>query len=97
MGVGFALSERVEMNGPYILNPSPLDYKMGTSLEMPEVRVVFVDVVDPRGPFGAKEAGEGTVGPTAPAIVNAIYQAKGIKVDSLPITSERMLEALQKL
>lgn len=95
MGMGYALSEKVEMAGPYVLNPSMLDYKIPTSVDMPDISIRFVKVVDPRGPFGAKEAGEGTVGPTAPGIANAILKATGTPVDSLPITPERVLALLE--
>ncbi len=96
MGAGFALSEKVEMDGGLVLNPSLLDYKILTSLEMPEIEVLFLDVVDPVGPFGAKEAGEGTVGPTAPAIANAIFEATGVQIHTLPIAPEKMLKELEE-
>ena len=96
MGVGFALSEKLEMEGGQILNPSLLDYKMATPLEMPEIEVLKLEVHDPIGPFGAKEAGEGTVGPTAPAIANAVHDATGLSMHELPITPEKMLRALEE-
>jgi 4-hydroxybenzoyl-CoA reductase subunit alpha len=50
--------------------------------------------VDPEGPFGAKEAGEGSLAATIPAIANAIYDAVGVRITTLPITPEKVLEAL---
>lgn len=95
MGLGFALSEVVAMKGGVTLNPSLLDYKVPTALEMPDIEVVFTEEADPVGPYGAKEAGEGTVGPTAPAIVNAIGEAVGERPRSLPVNPEDLLRAMQ--
>ncbi|MDP2661663.1 MAG: molybdopterin-dependent oxidoreductase [Dehalococcoidia bacterium] len=95
MAVGFAISEEVEMQGGQTLNPNLLDYKIPSPLDMPEVRFIRLDVPDPEGPMGAKEAGEGTVGPHAPAIANAIRNATGVQMTRLPITPERMLGALE--
>jgi len=93
MGIGFALTEELRTQGGQVLNPSLLDYKVVTPLEMPTIDLLRVDVTDPVGPFGAKEVGEGAVGPNAPAIANAVLQAAGIEVNSLPIKSEWVLEA----
>ncbi|MBI4320624.1 MAG: molybdopterin-dependent oxidoreductase [Chloroflexi bacterium] len=95
MGLGYALTEGFQYDEGQALNPSYLDYRMPTSLEMPEVQVVHVNIPDPSGPFGAKESGEGTVAPTAPAVANAIYDAVGVRITSLPITPEKVLEAMQ--
>ncbi len=94
MGIGFALTEELRAEDGQVLNPSLLDYKIMTPLEMPAIDVLPVDVVDPAGPFGAKEVGEGTVGPNAPAIANAILEATGIEIKDLPIRPERVLDAL---
>jgi 4-hydroxybenzoyl-CoA reductase subunit alpha len=95
MGLGFALSEVVAMKGGVTLNPSLLDYKVPTALEMPDIEVVFTEEPDPVGPYGAKEAGEGTVGPTAPAIINAIGEAVGERPRSLPVNPEDLLRAME--
>jgi 4-hydroxybenzoyl-CoA reductase subunit alpha len=52
--------------------------------------------VDPEGPFGAKEAGEGSLAATIPAVANAIYDAVGVRIHSLPITPEKILAALRE-
>ncbi|HLB11714.1 MAG TPA: molybdopterin cofactor-binding domain-containing protein [Dehalococcoidia bacterium] len=96
MAIGYSLSEEVEMEGGQTLNPSLVDYKIPTPLEMPDVDVLFLNVPDPAAPLGAKEAGEGTVGPNVPAIANAIYEASGVQMHSLPISPEKMLNALEE-
>ncbi|MDO8688918.1 MAG: molybdopterin-dependent oxidoreductase, partial [Dehalococcoidia bacterium] len=96
MGIGFTLTEELMSHEGQVLNPSLLDYRVVTSLEMPDVEVHHVRTSDPAGPFGAKEVGEGAVGPNAPAIANAILQASGVEVKSLPIHPEWMLDALER-
>ncbi|MDP2660128.1 MAG: molybdopterin-dependent oxidoreductase [Dehalococcoidia bacterium] len=96
MGVGFALSEGFHHVDGQSIETSFADYRMPTVGEMPRVAAMHVEVMDPEGPFGAKEAGEGTVGPTAPAIANAIFDASGIRLKDLPFTPEKVLEALDK-
>jgi hypothetical protein len=56
-----------------------------------------VESLDPEGPYGAKEAGEGPLHPSIPAIANAIYDAVGVRMDSLPFTPPRVWRALQVL
>jgi CO/xanthine dehydrogenase Mo-binding subunit len=68
---------------------------MPTSLDMPELEIELVDNYDPTGPFGAKGAGEPTAVPTAAAIMNAIYDAVGVRITSLPATAERVLNAIE--
>ncbi len=96
MGMGFALTEVIVEDGGANLNPSFLDYKVPTAVDMPRVKSVFLEEADPVGPYGAKEAGEGTTGPTAPSIVNAIAQAVGTHIKSLPVRPEDLLGALDK-
>ena len=62
---------------------------------MPRTELAHVDSWDPEGPFGAKESGEGTVGPTTPAIANAVFDAAGIRIRSLPMTAEKVRQALE--
>jgi 4-hydroxybenzoyl-CoA reductase alpha subunit len=75
--------------------PSMLEYKSPTSLDMPEVITELVESPDPRGPFGAKEVGQGPLLPVMPAIANAVYDAVGVRIDEVPITPEKILKALQ--
>jgi 4-hydroxybenzoyl-CoA reductase subunit alpha len=75
--------------------PSLLDYRLPTSLDTPDLHALIVESVDPEGPYGAKEAGEGPLHPSIPAIANAIYDAVGIRMDSLPFSPPRVWRALQ--
>ncbi|UCG07437.1 MAG: molybdopterin-dependent oxidoreductase [Desulfobacterales bacterium] len=95
-GMGQALYEHVIVEKGQVMNPSFLDYGFPTFLEMPEIEAIEVETDDPIGPFGAKEAGEGTQLSPAPAIVNAIYDAIGVDFMELPITPEKILDALEE-
>jgi 4-hydroxybenzoyl-CoA reductase alpha subunit len=75
--------------------PSLLDYRIPTSLDCPEFVPLIVESIDPEGPYGAKEAGEGPLHPSLPAIANAIYDAIGIRIDSLPFTPDRVWRAIR--
>ena len=74
--------------------PSMLEYKSPTTLDMPEVFTELVELPDERGPFGAKEVGQGPLLPVMPAVANAVYDAIGVRVDEVPITPEKILKAL---
>ena len=63
---------------------------------MPETKIIEVETYEPEGPFGAKEAGEGLTNPTAGAISNAVRNAVGVTVTTLPITPEKIFRALQE-
>jgi len=92
MGVGMALQEEIlfDEEGRQI-NPNLTNYIMPTSLDMPEIEVDIVDNYDFTGPFGAKGVGEPTAVPTAAAIMNAIFDAVGVRVTSLPATAEKVM------
>jgi len=75
--------------------PSLLDYRIPTSLDTPELESIIIESVDPEGPYGAKEAGEGPLHPSIPAIANAIYDALGIRCDRLPFDPPRVLSLLR--
>ena len=74
--------------------PSMLEYKSPTSLDMPEIDTVLIENPDPRGPFGAKEVGQGPLLPVMPAVANAVYDAVGVRIDEIPVTPEKILKAL---
>ena len=101
MGLGEALMEEQEFRRlPKRLShalvhkfPSILEYKSPTSLDMPEVITELVEEPDPRGPYGAKEVGQGPLLPVIPAVANAVYDAVGVRVDESPITPEKILKA----
>ncbi|MBI5911153.1 MAG: molybdopterin-dependent oxidoreductase [Betaproteobacteria bacterium] len=95
MGVGFALQEEMLFNAEGCqINPNLTNYIMPTSLDMPEIVVDIVQNYDPTGPFGAKGVGEPSLVPTAAAILNAIHDAVGVRITSLPATSEKILTAI---
>jgi 4-hydroxybenzoyl-CoA reductase alpha subunit len=75
--------------------PSLLDYRIPTSLDTPELHSLIVESIDPEGPYGAKEAGEGPLHPSIPAIANAIFDAVGVRMDALPFSPPRVWKALQ--
>ena len=94
MGVGFALQEEILFKDGKQLNPNLTNYIMPTSLDMPEIEVDIVKNYDPTGPFGAKGVGEPTSVPTAAAILNAIHDAVGVRITSLPATAEKIMMAI---
>ena len=97
MGVGFALQEEMLFDEKGVqINPNLTNYIMPTSLDMPEIDVDIVENFDPTGPFGAKGVGEPTAVPTAAAICNAIYDAVGVRVTSLPATAEKVLKLIKE-
>ncbi|GMV41604.1 MAG: carbon-monoxide dehydrogenase large subunit [Myxococcales bacterium] len=97
MGFGEALMERHAFRADGLhLGPSLLDYRIPTSLDTPELHSLIVESVDPEGPYGAKEAGEGPLHPAIPAIANAIYDAVGVRLDRLPFTPAAVWAALEE-
>jgi 4-hydroxybenzoyl-CoA reductase subunit alpha len=95
MGLGECLFEEVKFDSRgRVLNPSLGEYKIPTALDMPNVRSIIVESNEPNGPYGAKEVGEGAIMPTIPAILNAIYDATGVRINELPVTSEKLFMAL---
>jgi 4-hydroxybenzoyl-CoA reductase subunit alpha len=96
MGLGQALQEEMVWRGGRLMNPTFLDYRIPATLDTPQIDCIIVESNDPEGPFGAKEAGEGSLAATIPAVANAIYDAVGVRITSLPITPEKVLAALQE-
>lgn len=96
MGLGQALQEEMVWNQGRLMNPSLLEYKSPSTLESPEIETILVESIDPEGPLGAKEAGEGSLAAVIPAVANAIYDAVGVRITSLPITPEKILRALRE-
>ena len=95
-GIGSTLFERLDWVKGRTLNSNFLDYRMLTALDMPAVEPIFIESIDPNGPFGAKGVGEPALVPTAAAIANAIYDAVGVRIKSLPITPDKILAALEE-
>ncbi|MFQ5648734.1 MAG: xanthine dehydrogenase family protein molybdopterin-binding subunit [bacterium] len=96
MGLGQVLCEEMPYLKGTIQGPNFLDYRTLTPMQMPEVDVIIVESHDPEGPFGAKEAGEGPLLPILPAVANAIYDAVGIRIYSLPITPDKLWKEAQR-
>ena len=97
MGVGEAMYEEVKFDDKgRILNANLGEYKIATALDMPNVNAIIVESNEPNGPFGAKEVGEGAIMPTIPAILNALYDATGVRIQELPLTPERVFKAIRE-
>ncbi len=95
-GIGWALNEEYCYNNDGVmLNSSFLDYRMPTSLDVPMIETVMVEVPNPRHPFGLRGVGEAPIIPPLPAIANAVSNAIGVRVNTLPITPAAVLEALE--
>ncbi|MBI4962024.1 MAG: molybdopterin-dependent oxidoreductase [Desulfomonile tiedjei] len=97
MGLGETLFEEVKFDSRgRIINSHLGEYKIPTALDMPNVKSIIVESKEPNGPYGAKEVGEGAIMPTIPAILNAIYDATGVRINELPVTPERLYMAMKK-
>jgi 4-hydroxybenzoyl-CoA reductase subunit alpha len=96
MGLGQLMSESLNYRGGRMLNPALLDYKILGPQQMPEIEVLLVGEDDPEGPFGAKEAGEGPLVATLPAVANALYDAVGARLTDLPITPDKVLKEIRR-
>src|SRR2546430_17208730 len=95
MGLGEALMEEQAYRKGLHKWPSMLEYKSPTFLDTPEIETFLVETIDPEGPYGAKEAGQGPLLPAIPAVNNAVHDALGVPVDETPITPEQILRALE--
>ena len=97
MGLGQVLTEQMVYGRTgHLQNPNLLDYKIPSVHEMPNVTPIIIESCDPEGPFGAKEAGEGPLLPILPAVVNAVYDAIGIRINDLPLTPDKVWAAIAK-
>lgn len=93
-GLGYGLMEGIFYEGGAVINPSFLDYRILTAIDMPSLETMLVETNDPNGPYGAKGAGEPSIVPGAAALANAIYDATGTRIHELPITPEKVLASL---
>ena len=94
MGLGYALSEKLVVDGGQVLTASFMDYAVLKAADMPDMIVHLVESAETEGPFGAKGLGESGVIPVAAAVANAVKAAIGIRFTELPITPERVRAAL---
>ena len=95
MGLGQALQEEFVWKDGLLMNPGMLEYKSPGAVESPEIEAFIVESIDPEGPFGAKEASEGSLAAAIPAIGNAIFDAVGVRLREAPFTPERVLAAIR--
>lgn len=94
MGMGQAMCEETHYLDGLPAHASLLEYRMPTILDSPPIETYIVETHDPFGPFGAKEASEGALAGFAPALVNAIGNAIGLNINELPVTPDRVMDAL---
>jgi len=95
--LGYALFEEVLIDEQgRVRNPNFLDYKLATAADMPELVTILVPTDEPTGPFGAKAAGEVPIDGPAPAILNAVADAVGVRITRIPATPERVWRALNE-
>ncbi len=96
MGLGQALMEEIVVDRRgRVLNPNFHDYKIPTTMDMPEMHLKIIDSYDPTSAFGGKEVGEAPTGPVCAAIMNAVNDAIGVRITELPITPEKVFRAMK--
>ncbi len=98
MGLGFGLYEHLDFDQKTgrMLNDNLLDYKLMTPMDTPDLHVAFVETEDPTGPYGNKSLGEPPTIPVAPAIRNAMLNATGVAVNSIPLNPEKLFYAIRE-
>jgi len=96
MGMGQAMSEEAAYHDGLMVTANMLDYRVPTIQDSPLIEVGIVESIDPHGPFGAKEAGEGSLAAFLPALTNAIADATGLRFNDLPVTPDRVFAAIEK-
>ncbi len=96
MGLGYALYEQHVLDEGVAKTASLAFYLVPTPLDVPEIECLIVEVPDPAGPYGAKGVSEPATIPTTPAILNAIYDAVGVRVLETPATPERVFNLLRE-
>jgi len=96
MGMGQAMSEEAAYHDGLMVTANMLDYRVPTIQDSPPIEVGIIESIDPHGPFGAKEAGEGSLAAFLPALTNAIADATGLRFNDLPVTPDRVFAAIEK-
>jgi len=96
MGMGQAMSEEAGYHDGLLVTANMLDYRVPTIQDSPPIEVGIVESNDPHGPFGAKEAGEGSLAAFLPALTNAIADATGLRFNDLPVTPDRVFAAIDR-
>jgi len=96
-GLGWTLMENMAYENGKLINPDFVDYIVPSALDVPEIKPILVEPIEPNGPYGAKGIGEPALNPTMAAITNAIYNATGIRIKKLPVSPEKILAGLKKM
>ncbi len=96
MGQGDVMFEEIIMEEGSTINCTFGDYKLPGAVDAPKLKAISITAPDPRGPYGAKEVGEGARPAVLPAIANAVYDAVGVRINDLPITAEKVFKALKE-
>ncbi|GAH12780.1 unnamed protein product [marine sediment metagenome] len=96
MGQGYALEEEIKLEGGLIENKSLGEYMIPTSMDVPHIEPKIIEVPVSSGPYGAKGVGEPPLIPTAPAILNAICNAVGVRITKLPANLENLHRLIRK-
>jgi CO/xanthine dehydrogenase Mo-binding subunit len=97
MGLGYGLMEEILLKEGAIQNPKLSEYCLPTALDMPTMTSLLVEKEEPTGPFGAKGVGEPALLPTVPAILNGVAKATDIRINEIPLTSEKLWRNLKKV
>lgn len=95
MGLGQALQEQMVFDQGLVMNPGLLEYRTPGILDSPVIESIIVESDESEGPYGAKEAGEGSLAAVIPAVGNAIFDAIGVRITELPFSPEKILKALK--
>ena len=95
-GLGWTLMENMAYENGKIINADFVDYIVPSALDVPDIKPILVEPIEPNGPYGAKGIGEPALNPTMSAITNAIYDATGIRIKELPVSPEKILAELKK-
>ena len=94
-GIGWALNEEYFLSDKgQMLNSSFLDYRMPTTLDVPMIDTVIVEVANPTHPYGVRGVGETSIIPPLAAVANAVCRALGVRINQLPMSPGRILAAL---
>lgn len=96
MGLGYTIFEDLNLNKGRMKNDRFSSYLIPTSMDIPELEKIIIEDPESTGPFGAKGIGEPVMLGVAPAILNAIYDATGVRINEIPVTPEVLLKALKK-
>jgi CO/xanthine dehydrogenase Mo-binding subunit len=96
-GIGYALSEEIAIDEGIVRSSLFSDYLIPTSMDVPDVQAIALEIGPGKGPFGARGIGEPPIAPPAAAIANAVADAIGVRITRLPISPERVLEALGRM